>query len=246
MTVFITGGVRNTGLAAAKKFAGAGYDVALTSRNASDAERTAETLKDTYGVTARGYGLDLADTADIGRVFDRFAEDFGTLDTFVACAADLGVGVDIFTATPERFDALMNVNVRGNYFCCARAAELMAGRGAIVLVGSVHAKACVKGRSAYSMSKGALSALTRALAVELGDMGIRVNSVTVGAVHTDRWDALDEARIAEKRANYPVGVESYPEDIAEAVFYLGTDLSRTVTGSELTVDSGILACLLRK
>ena len=82
------------------------------------------------------------------------------------------------------------------------------------------------------------------MAVELGRYNIRSNYISCGAIRTNRWDALTPQQVAEKRTRYPLGVESTGEDIAQAAFYLGTDLSKTVTGAELTVDSGIGCCLL--
>ena len=84
----------------------------------------------------------------------------------------------------------------------------------------------------------------RSMALELAQYHIRVNCVIAGAIRTDRWNALSEQEIEMKRANWPLGLESTGDDIANSVFYLGTDLSKTVTGTELTVDSGISISLL--
>ena len=118
------------------------------------------------------------------------------------------------------------------------------GKGSIVIMSSVHSHACIWGRSLYTASKGALNALARSMAIELGVYGIRTNCIIAGAIKTERWDGLTEDQIAKKRANWPVGLESTGEDIANGVFYLGTDLSKTVSGTELTIDSGVLVSLL--
>ena len=82
------------------------------------------------------------------------------------------------------------------------------------------------------------------LAFELAEYGIRVNHLIPGAIRTDRWDGISEEEAARRRANWPLGIESTGEDIANAVYFLACDQAKTITGAELAVDSGILTCLL--
>ena len=117
-------------------------------------------------------------------------------------------------------------------------------KGSIVFISSVHSHECIFGRSLYTASKGGINALMRAIAIELGIYNIRANCIIAGAIRTSRWDNFTQEQIAEKRANWPIGLESTGEDIANGAYYLGTDLSKTVTGTELTIDSGILVSLL--
>lgn len=245
--LFVTGAVRNTGLAIARKFASEGYDIALSSRNSADAEKTADDISREFGVKAKGYALDQSRTDSIKCVFDGIKTEFGRLDVFAANAAHLGVfGCDIAETTEEQFDDVMNANIKGTYFCCSEASKIMKVQksGSIVIVGSVHHTQAVWGRSLYAASKGALSALVKSMAYELGSFGIRANYISAGAIHTPRWDTATDEQNAKRRANYPAGTESFPEDVANGVFYLGTDLSRTVTGTELVIDSGVSVCLL--
>lgn len=244
--MFVTGATKNTGLAVAEKFALNGYEVALTSRRKEDAEATAAALEERYKIKARGYELDLSCIKEIKEVFAKIKAEFGRLDTFVGVSANLGVDLDILSATEEDYEDVMGVNVKGNYFCCQQAALLMKERekGSIVLIGSCHYKATIWGRSLYATSKGALAALTRSMAIELGAYGIRSNIIIAGGIRTERWDTATEEQNQKRRANYPVGMESTGEDIANGAFYLGTELSKTVTGTDLTIDSGIGVCLL--
>ena len=244
--VFITGGVRNTGNAVARRFAAAGWRVVLTSRVKQDAEQAAVELSEEFGVPARGYGLALRDPEETARVFALCEKGFGTPSALVLCAASLGVGKGVLNSTEEDADEILGVNLKGNFFCCQAAARLMkkAGGGAIVAIGSVHSDGAVPGRALYTVSKGGLKSLVKSMAVELAPYGIRANYIAAGAIHTERWDALDPAELAARRARYPAGREAMPGEIAEAAFFLGTDLSPTVTGSVLTVDSGLTACLL--
>jgi NAD(P)-dependent dehydrogenase (short-subunit alcohol dehydrogenase family) len=87
--------------------------------------------------------------------------------------------------------------------------------------------------------------LTRALAVELGPLRVRVNAILAGAIRTDRWDGLTDDEIAARRARWPAGKESTPDDIASAVAFLCSGAATTITGAEIPVDSGIGVCLLQ-
>jgi NAD(P)-dependent dehydrogenase (short-subunit alcohol dehydrogenase family) len=116
--------------------------------------------------------------------------------------------------------------------------------GSIVTMGSIQGTGAVRGRTVYSMSKAAISLLVKNLAFELGEYGIRANNVVAGAIHSTRWDDLSEEEIAARRSRYPVGRESTEEEIANAVYFLGSEQSATVTGTDLTVDSGISVCIL--
>lgn len=244
--ILITGATVNTGLAIARRFAREGYGVAITSRNAEKAARTARELSQEFGIPAEGFGLSLCDVGEIRRVFEEAERRLGSIDVFVANAANLGIGYGVMNTDEADLDAIVDVNLRGTFFCCQSAARIMKrhGGGAIVTIGSVQGTGAVRGRAVYSMTKAAISLLVKNLAFELGEYGIRANNVVAGAVHSERWNALSEEEIATRRARYPVGRESTEEEIANAVFYLGTDLSASVTGTDLTVDSGISVCLL--
>lgn len=244
--VFITAGTANTGLAIAEKFAREGYEVAVSSRNEDAAAKTAALLRGKYSVDAKGYKLEITDTEEIKKVFTRIKSDFGGLDAFVANAADLGVGVDFLSVSEEEYDRVADCNLKGSFFCAQQAALIMKekNKGSIVFISSVHSHECVFKRSVYTATKGGINALSRALAIELGQYNIRSNCIIAGAIRTDRWKDFTDEQIAEKRANWPIGIESTGEDIANGAYYLGSDLSKTVTGTELTIDSGILISLL--
>ena len=243
-TVLITGATENTGLAIAKRFAADGYNIALTSRNKAKAAIAAAEISSQYKCKTAGYAFDFTEQSAV-TLFEKVQEDFKELHTLVLNAADLAVDFGILNTTAADFDRICAVNLKGNFICCQQAARLMLKTGgSIVIVGSVHHRETIGGRAVYSLCKGGLYSLSCAMAVELGRYNIRSNYISCGAIRTNRWDALTPQQVAEKRTRYPLGVESTGEDIAQAAFYLGTDLSKTVTGTELTVDSGIGCCLL--
>ncbi len=243
-TVFITGSTKNVGRAIAEKFAKEGYNVAVSSRTLDDAVQYAEELSKKYNIKSAGYKLEISDVSQIEAVFRRIYEDFGSLDTFVANSAQLGLHQTFENITEEDFDSLMDVNIKGTFFCCQNAAKYMRKGGSIVVISSVQSKRCVTDRCLYSISKAAVNMLVKDMCVELGERGIRANTLIAGGIRTDRWENFSDEKMALMRSNWPLGTESTGEDIANGVFFLGTDLSRTVSGTELTVDSGLLAQML--
>lgn len=243
--VLVTGAARNTGLAIIRRFAREGYDAVITSRSADEAREAALQVGREYpAVRVMGLGMDPASVESIRAAFSVVKQEFGHLNAYISNAAHLGVDLSIFNATQADWDAVMNANARGSFFGCQEAVKLMPPGSAICLIGSVHANATLPGRVLYAASKGAIAAMNHALALEVGHLGIRINNLVAGAIHTDRWDHQDEATTKKRRAQYPAGRESFGEEIAAGVYYLCSDEAKTVTGAELTIDSGISCCIL--
>ena len=244
--VLITGGTVNTGLAIARRFAEEGYAVAITSRDAQKAEDAARKITADFSVPAKGYALTFSDAAEIRSVFARAERDLGSVDVFVANAANLGMNRGVMNTDEQSFCEIVDVNLKGTFFCCQAAAEIMKrhGGGSIVTIGSIQGTGAIRGRAIYSMTKAAISVLVKNIAFEMGEYGIRANNVVAGAIHSDRWNGLSEEEIATRRARYPIGRESTEDEIANAVYFLGSEQSATVTGTDLTVDSGISVCIL--
>lgn len=110
-------------------------------------------------------------------------------------------------------------------------------KGAVVFISSNTAHAAIPNRSAYCASKGGINAMTKAFAVDLGPYGIRVNVVLPGTIKTDRWRRMGASAIGGQMT--PLGDISGFEDVANAAYYFGSDLSKNVTGTELVVDGGM-------
>lgn len=248
--VFVTGAASGTGYAAAARFAKEGYAAVITSRDGARAEAAAEELSRTYGVPARGYELPVRDEERVRAVF-RDLDDRGWLaSTVVLNAADLGFGTDpakgqdFFTVSAEEFARVFETNLVWNFMIVRQAALRMreSGGGAVVFIGSNTAYRAIPNRTAYCASKGGMIALAKAMAVDLGPYGIRCNIVLPGTIKTERWKKMGDNQIVNG-ALTPLGDISDYEDIAEAVWYLGSDASKNVTGAELTVDGG-MSCQL--
>jgi len=245
--VLITGSAKNTGYAIARKFASLGYLVCVTDRNLKNAQMAAEKLSEEFNVKCKGFRLDLEDRANIKDVFENVRNEFSRLDAFVANAANLGIGSSAIDMSEDEFLSVINANVSGNFFCAQQAAKIMraSGGGSIVLIGSIHYKGAVHKRSAYAISKGAMASMVKSLAFEWAEYNIRVNQVVPGAIRTARWDGISKEETEKRRSNWPLGIESTGEDVANAVYFMASDQSKTVTGSELVVDSGLTSCLLK-
>jgi NAD(P)-dependent dehydrogenase (short-subunit alcohol dehydrogenase family) len=239
--VLVTGANRNTGFGIAKAFLDAGAVVFLHARTIGKAREAAAKLGD----QARAVAADLQDEAAIDEMFGAVREQAGRLDALVNNACHLGLGYAALDTPLSYVDEVFSVNVRAVLQCCRCAARLMMETGgAIVNVGSNAANRAIRDRAAYVASKGAVAALTRALAVEWGAYGIRVNLLTPGYIRTDRWDDLPAETIDRRRANLPLGREATPADIGNAAVFLTSPASGNTTGTELVMDGGAEAQLV--
>jgi len=247
-TVLITGATVNTGFGVAKKFASEGYDVVITSRGEESKARAVAALRAAYpAVRVEGYALALVNednTVNEAGIHAMFA-DLDAKGVLVRClvlnAANLGIRQQIFKNPLSDFINVINTNVVASYAL----AEAMAARltqkgqgGSIVFVNSNTAYRAIPDRIAYTTSKSGALGLMRALAFDLGKYGIRVNAVLPGMIKTDRWENnYNNCRAA--LSNYtPLGDIADFEDIANAVYYFGSDQSKNTTGAELVVDGG--------
>ena len=248
--MFVTGGTVGSGFAIARRFAREGYDVFITSRSAERAEEAARQVSQEFGVFAKGFALDIRDEQ---RVIDIFRE-IDSLDRFVETvvlnSADMGFGsdpvkgMDFFTVPVEEFQRVFETNLVWNFTIVRQAALRMRERhkGAIVFISSNTAYRAIPNRSAYCASKGGINAMSKAFAVDLGPYGIRSNVVLPGTIKTERWMQMGSKQIVNGTLT-PIGDISDFEDIANAAWYLGSDLSKNVTGTELIVDGG-MSCQL--
>lgn len=248
--VFVTGGTVGSGLAVAERFAKEGYDVFISSRNEERAQKAAKSVAEKYGVFARGYALDIRNEERVKEIF----ADIDSLDRFVetVClnSADMGFGNDpvkgmpFFEVSVEDFQRVFETNLVWNFTIVRQAALRMKEhhKGAIVFISSNTAYRAIPNRSAYCASKGGINAMSRAFAIDLGPYGIRSNVVLPGTIKTQRWHDMGSKQIVNGELT-PIGDISDFEDIANAAWYLGSDESKNVTGTEITVDGG-MSCQL--
>ena len=227
--IVITGGSRGIGAAAVELFAARGDRVwFLYEKNheaaASVAERT--------GATA--ICCDVADTAAVQQVFRQIPD----VDVLI-CNAGVVLGTGLMSMmSPEDWDRIFAVNVKGVYNCvnAAMPAFLRKHSGSIITVSSMWGRVGASCEAAYSATKGAVIALTKALAKELGPSGIRVNCVAPGVILTDMCGNIDPEILEEMGEEAPVGRNGTPMDVAKAFAYLAD--AEFVTGHVLSVDGG--------
>ncbi len=232
----VTGATRHTGYAIAAELLRQGAIVYVNGRNAEDLAAAVERL----GAGARPALADLSQEHAVrGMMADLLAEA-GRLDILVNNACHLGIGPDFVETPMELLDQVLSVNLRATFLLAQLAArEMMRHReGAIINISSNTADRVIRQRSTYIASKGAINALTRALAVELAPHGIRVNTVSPGYIHTTRWESISAATRDRRHANIPLGLEASGEDIGRAVVFFASEMANNIVGAHLTVDGG--------
>ena len=231
------------GRAIAERLARRGDVVFIADVDGTAAEATAAALR-SAGLDVRGLELNVADAASVAVAVERI-DDEEPLGTVVNNAG-IGFVTPLVDITPEQFDTLMGVNLRGVFLVLQAAAKRMIprGHGAIVNLASTSSfTASTTPMVPYDTSKGAVRMLTIAAARELAATGVRVNAVAPGTVNTDLTrslsddpDALDQLAAT----HIPVGRLGRPEEIAAAVDFLSSDDASYVTGHVLVVDGGWL------
>ena len=248
--VFITGAQMGTGFRIAETFAENGWNVFITSRRGEEAKRAAEDLAARYGIFAKGYECNIRSEEQVKDIFKDIDETGYPVETVVLNAADLGFGTDpakgqdFFTVSVEEFQRVFETNLVWNFMIIRQAALRMKerGNGAVVFISSNTAYRAIPNRAAYCASKGGINAFAKALAVDLGPYGIRANAVLPGTIKTQRWVGMGSKRIVDGDLT-PIGDFSDFDDIANAAYFLGSEASKNITGTELIVDGG-MSCQL--
>jgi 3-oxoacyl-[acyl-carrier protein] reductase len=234
---FVTGGSRGIGAAIVSKLAHEGAIVAFTYVNGK--EKADSLVKELagQGLTALGIKADNAIEGEITAAIEQTIVRFGKLDILVN-SAGIYIGKAIEQHTLEDYDKTMAVNVRAVVEACLAAARKMENNGRIITIGSNMADHVAGPQGTfYSMSKSALSGLTRGLARDLGPKGITVNLVQPGPINTDmNPETSDHAEM--QRSLMITKKFGKPEHIADLVAYLASPASNYTTGSTFTIDGG--------
>ena len=229
-TVVITGGSRGIGAAAVELFAARGDRVFFLYEKNHEA---AKAVAGKPGATA--LCCDVADGAAVKAAFGQI----GDVDILICNAGTMWFGL-LSMMEESAWDRLFDVNVKGIYHCVNAAMPFFLKKhtGCVITVSSMWGQVGASCEAAYSATKGAVIALTRALAKELGPSGIRVNCVAPGVILTDMCASVDPEILAQMAEEAPVGRNGHPEDVAKAMAYLAE--ADFVTGQVLPVNGGYI------
>ncbi|MCL5998119.1 MAG: glucose 1-dehydrogenase [Chloroflexi bacterium] len=246
----VTGAGEGIGHTCAVALATAGADVVVNDANPATGRATAAAIEK-MGRRSLFVQADVSDAHAVQSMVETVQETFGALHVLLNNA-----GVNIFKnleqTTPEEWDRVMSVDLRGIYLVTRAALPLLqAANGASVInVASVHASATVAGMTAYAAAKGGVVAVGRSLAQDLGRFGIRVNTISPGFVQTpllDRWLASEpdpQASLARVLGFHPLGRIGTPQDIGNLVVFLASDFSSFISGANITIDGALTARLM--
>lgn len=246
----VTGANSGIGRAAAIALGGAGADVVVNYVTGEEAAAEVAREIETLGARAIAVKADVSDEGQVGRMYRRMFEEFGTIDILVNNA---GIQRDAAfdEMTLEQWMGVLNVNLTGQFLCAREAIrefkrrgvrpEISCAAGKIVAVSSVHERIPWAGHVNYASSKGGIMQLTRSIAQEVAPYRIRVNSVCPGAIRTPiNKGVWEDPKSLEKLLELiPYRRIGEPEDVARAIVWLASDESDYVTGISLFIDGGM-------
>ena len=245
----ITGGSDGIGLGIAKAFAREGANLLLIGKDPEKLQRAQQELLNEFGVQVHTLSADLSKTEIVTEVVKDIERLLPTVDILVNNAG-LGKFVPFEQVDNTLYDAHFNLNVKAPYFLTqSLLPALVKSKGNVINISSYFAHRMLPNRATtvYSATKGALNSFTKALAFEVGHLGVRVNAIAPGSISTPQFNRNLQALTPEKQAAfeamvkeiYPLQHIGTPEDIAKACVFLASDNASWITGTVLAVDGGL-------
>jgi len=238
----VTGASSGIGRESALALARAGAAVVIGNRREDAGAETARLITEAGG-RAVFQRTDVASQADIDALVQRAQDEFGALDVAFNNAGVEGAPGPLLEDTEENYDHIFNINVKGVWRSMRAEARVMAERGGGVIINnsSGAARKGFPGLVTYSASKGAVDTITRAAAVELGPVNVRVNAVAPGPIETDMMHRVTGGDTSVFDSLIPLGRVGVTEEIAGLVVFLASDAAAYITGQSYAVDGGITA-----
>lgn len=246
--VLITGAGAGIGRAMALLFAQEGATIVAADLDGVTAAETIGQVREASGRDGLALTADVSDPASVQQMVDQAIAHFGRID--VLCNnAGIGSTKDVIDTEPDEWDQVFAVNVRGVFLGCKYTLPhmLVQGGGVIINSASVAGLVGFPKRAAYCASKGAVVMLTKQIAVEFAERGIRCNCICPGTLDSpwvDRVLAEAPDPVAERRvleARHPVGRLGTPEEVAKAALYLASEDAAFISGTALVIDGGLVA-----
>jgi len=236
--VIVTGSARGIGQAIAERFATEGSSVVLADLDNDGIESVAEKIVADGGL-AIPVATDVAIEEQVDALFDSTLNEYGTVDVLVNNAGLISPVKHILEVDKAWWDRLIGANLTGTFLCARRAAHIMArkGEGSIINMSSGGATKAHRAFVAYDASKGGIEAMTRALALDLGPYGVRVNCLVPGFI--DTYEASEEVR-EKQGAIVPLGRMGNAADLAGSAVFLASSDAAYITGHRIVIDGGVL------
>jgi NAD(P)-dependent dehydrogenase (short-subunit alcohol dehydrogenase family) len=240
--VVVTGGSRGIGRRIAERFYETGAMVAICSRKPTDIE---DALREMGNESGRIFGAacDTSSKTDLTLFLSRVVDNYGRIDIMINNAGTQ-LPQPTTNVSEQDFDTVIDTNLKGYFFASQFAGKDMLSRkakGCIVNIGSVNAVTVVVGQAMYAATKAAISQMTKSMAREWGQYGIRVNCVGPGSIPTSLTAAIYEDREVERAMieKIPLGRRGKTDEIADTTLYLASDFASYITGQTLFVDGGL-------
>jgi glucose 1-dehydrogenase len=240
----VTGGNSGIGKAIVEYLAELGAQVVIDYRSHPEATEELEREIGAYGGCSFGVQADVSKLDEIQRLIDAAVAQYGRIDVMVNNAG-VETRTSVLDTTPEQYDKVLDVNLRGVFFATQYAAKQMIAQGdggRIINISSVHEDWPMPGNTAYCLAKGGVRMLTRTAALELAPHGINIVNVGPGAVATPINDSTmnDPELMGKLNAAIPLGRMARPEEIAKVVGFLASDAASYITATTIFADGGIM------
>jgi glucose 1-dehydrogenase len=247
----VTGSSKGIGKAIAVEFAKEGYNVVLNARDEKELSDAANNLKKTIrGNEERVTYLagDISREDICSSLIEHTIKTFGRIDVLVNNAGIGGAQKSVHELTSDEWDYVIDVNLKGAFLCIREAVKRMSKDGkstrttySIINISSVHESIPQPQSAPYSASKGGMEMLTKTVALEVADKGIRVNGIAPGAIATDMNKEIlqDEQKKKEEEVRIPMHRIGSPEEIAKVALFLASDAASYITGTTVYVDGGL-------
>lgn len=240
-TAIVTGGAQGIGRGIAEMLARAGAAVAVVDRNIQLADAVAQGIRDAGG-RAMALQVDVSDEAAIAAGWARVTEELGGIDILANAAGLISPNVPADQAEASDFDKVITVNLRGVLLTAKHAYPQMKrrGGGSIINISSQAALLSLPNQAIYTASKGGVTSLTRSLAIDWAQYGIRVNAIAPTFIRTPMAEPMlaDPAVLRAAQKRIPLGRVGEPRDVAMVALFLASDMSALMTGQTLAVDGG--------